>query len=452
MHKSMLKGVVMLLILSMFAMGCVAKEDSKKTDDASMNGEGGKPITITFWAGTAFKNVDGYNSPNFGDWEKAKAEEFKKIHPNVTVNVEVVPFKDIEQKVNVAVAGNNPPDILLDNTPLRMIRHAKNGILEPLDEIIKEDKADWKQSYLDLGTYNNKLYALTLFSCPGMMFVNKAIFDKKNLTHLLPKDRKWTWTQWKDAMKMVADDNTYGTAFFAKSEQQDQLMQSLIMSSGAKWANEDFSKYLLNGPEGVEALTFMLKLVEEGLVAPGTANMEAIDTIQLFEQGKLATMYQQINVYMDIAADIKKGSANSSNVEPYGIIPVYKEGVTPKLVINSENGLALFKQKDPEKRKAALEFIKFLAKPENVSAISKAAVSDPARISSKYAAPNKDYAELITEMNKLETLDLGRGVTWYSKLRQSFYPEMQAAFLKAKTPQQALNDFVNSANNLASKK
>lgn len=50
-------------------------------------------------------------------------------------------------------------------------------------------------------------------------------------------------------MKMVADDNTYGTAFFAKSEQQDQLMQSLIMSSGAKWANEDFSKYLLNGPE-----------------------------------------------------------------------------------------------------------------------------------------------------------------------------------------------------------
>lgn len=93
-----------------------------------------------------------------------------------------------------------------------------------------------------------------------------------------------------------------------------------------------------------------------------------------------------------------------------------------------------------------------MAKPENVSAISKAAVSDPARISSKYAAPNKDYAELITEMNKLETLDLGRGVTWYSKLRQSFYPEMQAAFLKAKTPQQALNDFVNSANNLASKK
>lgn len=108
----------------------------------------------------------------------------------------------------------------------------------------------------------------------------------------------------------------------------------------------------------------MLKLVEEGLVAPGTANMEAIDTIQLFEQGKLATMYQQINVYMDIAADIKKGSANSSNVEPYGIIPVYKEGVTPKLVINSENGLALFKQKDPEKEKLPWNLLNFWRSPK----------------------------------------------------------------------------------------
>lgn len=406
-----------------------------------------KEINITMWVGTAFKNVDSYG-PNYGDYESAKAAEFKQTHPNVNIKVEVVPWKDIEQKVNVAVAGDNPPDILYDNVPLRIIRHAREGNLEPLDAIVADDKADWKQSYLDVASVDGTLYSAMTFSYPGMIFVNKHIFDEKGLSDLLPKDRRWTWEQWQDAISKVADGSVYGTAFFAKSEQQDQLMQSMLMSSGAEWANADFSEYLLNSDKGAEALSFMVGLIDKGLVAPGATNMESNDNIELFKQGKLATMYQMPAVYDLIESGKKDGSVDPS-VEPYGIIPIYKEGVTPKLVVTSQNGYAVFKQKDDAKRQACLDFVKMLVEPENMKSVSKNVLADPARVSAEYQIDNPDFAALKPELNKLEIIDLGRHVAWYSKLRQAFYPELQAAFLKTKTPQQALDDFVKQANELA---
>ena len=82
-------------------------------------------ITIDFWVGGGNRHIPGYDTPNHGDWERLLAREFEKLHPNVKINVEIISFSDIEQKVNVAVAGQNPPDILYDNIPNRVMRHAE---------------------------------------------------------------------------------------------------------------------------------------------------------------------------------------------------------------------------------------------------------------------------------------------------------------------------------------
>ncbi|TDG00786.1 ABC transporter substrate-binding protein [Paenibacillus piri] len=453
MKRSMLTGAAALFLSSALVTACGSNQTAQPqpqgaaTDAAA--GAAQKPVTLTMWAGTGFKEIEGYDSKNYGDWEKAKAKEFQKLYPNVTVNVEVVPFTDIEQKVNVAVAGNNPPDILYDNIPIRISKHARNNVLEEIEDVVKEDKADWKESFLAMGTINNKMYALPLGSVPQVVFLNKTIFDKKGVT--VPKNRTWTWNEMKDALKKVADKNTYGIAYFAKNEQADQLMVNNILAAGAQWANKDFSQYTVNSPEGVEALTFMLGLADEGLVAPGTATMDVNANFELFKQGKLAVMNHTSPVYADIESGKKNGAVDPS-VEAYGILPVVKEGVTPRLTVTGENGYAIFKQNDPDKKKMAVEFVKFLTKPENIKAINKATYGIAARKSGTYEVQNKDFAELFTQLNKLEIVDLGKNQAYFATLRQKFYPEMQAAFLKAKTPKQALDDFVKNANQLAAKK
>ncbi|WP_248927821.1 ABC transporter substrate-binding protein [Paenibacillus hamazuiensis] len=450
MKKKMIKGTALLVLSAAVAAGCGAGPEAKpQADGGKAAAPADKPITLTMWAGTGFKDIEGYDSKNYGDWEKAKAKEFQKLHPNITINVESVPFSEIEQKVNVAVAGNNPPDILYDNIPIRISKHARNGVLEDLNDVVKDDKADWKEAFLNIGTINDKLYALPTGSTPQVVFLNKTIFEKKGVE--LPKNRTWTWTQMKDALKKVADKNTYGIAYFAKNEQADQLMVSNLLAAGAQWANKDFSQYTINSPEGVEALSFMLQLADEGLVAPGTATMDVNANFELFKQGKLAILNHTSPVYGDIEAGKKNGAVDPS-VEPYGILPVTKEGVTPKLTITGENGYAIFKQKDEEKRKAAIEFVKFLVQPDNIKAINKSLYGISARKSGTYEIKNKDASEVFELLNKTEIVDLGKNRAYFSTLRQKFYPEMQAAFLKAKSPKQALDDFVKNANELAAKK
>lgn len=440
-------------MIAVVLAGCGGNQPDAPSAPASGGGDQAaaqpKPVTLTFWAGTGFKDIEGYDSKNYGDWEKAKAKEFQQKYPHVTINVEVIPFKDIDQKVNVAVAGANPPDILYDNIPIRIMKHARNAVLEEMDDVVKDDRADWKESYLAMGSFDKKLYALPLASLPNMVYLNRTIFESKGVA--LPQDRSWTWAEMKDALTKVVDKNTFGMAYFAKNEQADQVMVAHLMAAGAKFSNDDFSQYLINSPEGVEALSFMLQLQEEGLIAPGTPTMDINANLELFKQGKLAVLNHMPNVYGFVEAGKKDGSVLPS-VEPYGIVPVVKEGVAPKIVVTGENGYAIFKQTDPEKRKMAMEFVKYLVEAPNVKAISKSTLGVPARKSADYEVENKDFAALMTELNKLEIVDLGKNQPYFNDLRQKFYPELQAAFLKAKTPQQALDDFVKIANELAAKK
>ncbi len=123
------KSVVFVILLFLFVTACSSGGGTKESQLDPSASKDAEPITLTFWAGTGIKNMEGVESPNYGDWEKEMAKRFAKLHPNVTIDVVSIPWKDIEQKVNVSVIGNNPPDILFDNVPMRVMKHARNGLL-----------------------------------------------------------------------------------------------------------------------------------------------------------------------------------------------------------------------------------------------------------------------------------------------------------------------------------
>ena len=79
-------------------MGLASETDFGKKDPASYTG------SITIWSHTAAQ-------PTF------MIEEYNKVYPNVTVNFEVIPSSEHEQKVNTAVAsGVDVPDIFTTKT------------------------------------------------------------------------------------------------------------------------------------------------------------------------------------------------------------------------------------------------------------------------------------------------------------------------------------------------
>src|SRR5690348_6567865 len=66
-----------------------------------------QPVTLVQWVLPRFKLVPGYESqtPQFGDWEKIVAAVFRQQHPNVTVDIQVIPFDGSLQKIGTAIAA-----------------------------------------------------------------------------------------------------------------------------------------------------------------------------------------------------------------------------------------------------------------------------------------------------------------------------------------------------------
>ena len=58
---------------------------------------------------------------------------------------------------------------------------------------------------------------------------------------------------------------------------------------------------------------------------------------------------------------------------------------------------------------------------------------------------------MMGKLAEYPVLDIGKSLEKYADTRQLFYPEMQAAFLGLKTPQEALDSFVSKANELIQK-
>ena len=89
----------------------------------------------------------------YGIWDKNQkpalqtiADDFHKKNPNITVKIEVTPPADNAYwtKLETAAQGGSLPDLFWMNGP-NSIKYESNGILMPLDDLVKNKTVDPKK-------------------------------------------------------------------------------------------------------------------------------------------------------------------------------------------------------------------------------------------------------------------------------------------------------------------
>jgi len=456
--KKVTTTLLLFILVSVIVLtGCSKKENNAaptESKSTSTDNEGNskapasmKDIVIEYWSTPTFKDVEGMSNPNFGDWEQAKIAEFVKENPNVKINFQTVPFDAVEQKMTVALSGNNPPDILLDGLDRRLMKYVKFGKNEPLNDFIEQDREDYNADVLQTFTRDGQLYGIPIYIGPEFMFLNKKIFEDKGLGHLIPADRQWTFEQWRDAMKQVSGDGIYGSAVYAGNEQADEMNLMYFFGAGVDQWNEDSTEVVMGkNPEAANVLQMLIDMVKEGSLAPGPATLKPLDVYEMFRQGKIAMIPWVPDIYNDIENGQKDGSA-SPNIEIYGINIVHKAGVTPKAPA-AFSGYTVFKQSDPDKREMIKKFLNFMLTSDNVKLLAKSVNSLPARASSTYEYGYKDLSEVMEIIKTLPPANLGKSSPAYGEVRQQWYPALQAAFLGTLTPEQAIEEYTKKANEI----
>lgn len=136
---------------------------------------------------------------------------FNGKNPGIVVEGETVGFGDYFTKLTTQVAGGNMPDCI-QNGYGNMLEFIDRGALLPLDEAAASGKLDISKidaSGIAAGTFNGKLYGLTIGANSMATFINRRLFEEAGVdTDLIT----WTYEDLKAAaIKVSEKGETKGT-------------------------------------------------------------------------------------------------------------------------------------------------------------------------------------------------------------------------------------------------
>jgi len=167
----------------------------------------------------------------------------------------------------------------------------------------------------------------------------------------LEGDRTWTTDNFVKAMEALGKAGKIGISVYCGGQGGDQGTRALVSNLyGATIADKANSRYTMNSPEGVKALTLLKDLESKGYIDAGLS-IAAAEELQLFAQ-------------QQIASTICWGTSNAKNYATNAFtqvsVPFPSNDGVPSLEY-LVNGFCVFDNKDAAKAEAAKKLVQFIS-------------------------------------------------------------------------------------------
>jgi len=437
--KTLLISIVMLVLVS--ATACGSRSNSTATGNST-----DEPTNLTVWWYALWNGKDG--KPE--SWMRDKADEFMALHPNVKkIDIEILPGETGVQKIDTSIAAGSPPDLTYIDLAFLPKYLKQKAVIPASDYMTQEEIDDYYKSTTDYATYDGKMYAFPILIAPRVLYANKTMLEEMGLADKLPLDGDRAWTI--DQFKEIARQFPYkkdGKTYYAEQINTTALSWTHLFwfwNFGADLYNKGETQFVLNSPEGVRALDFMLEMVDAGSFRLVTGGAKPSD----FWAGDLAFS-------LDLALTADKVQERLKQKTPEGkpipeVVAIQfptGPGVANAKTYSGIGGLTVFKQKNADENhtKMAMEFAKFLTNTENNKVVKEIGVF-PTRISSGDVFGGDENAK-VARMMMNDGKDLGKGEQTYKIFEKLINAELDSAFSKKKTSQQTLDDLAKKANDM----
>jgi multiple sugar transport system substrate-binding protein len=299
---------------------------------------GGEEITITygFW--------DAAQQPAI----EAQIAAFQELHPNITVEPQVVPWADYWTKLQTSVAGGSTYDVFwinADNLPV----YASQGALVPLQPIIDDGSVEmdaYPESLRSIYTFDDTVYGIPRDFDTIALFYNKDLFDAGGVEY---PTGDWTWDDLRAAAEAltIKEGETASQWGYASSLGGQQNFYNLVWQNEGEILNAEQTESMLGETAACEALQFAGDFIADGL-SPSVAVMQANDPhTMLFPAGVVAMIFG--------------GSWNAlsySQANPAIAVVPMPQGKTRATAIH---GLANVIWSGGQNQCAAMEWVRYLA-------------------------------------------------------------------------------------------
>ncbi len=216
-------------------------------------------------------------------WWKGFVDEFNAAYPNINLVVDVVSWNDIYTVVNTRIANGDAPDVLNIDV---FADYQSEGLLLPAEEWCSaETYAKMYPSFLDQSVVDGTVWAVPDLASARALYYNKDILDAVGVS--VPT----TWDELIDVCKAIKayDSNIYPWGVDMTTDEGQACFAYYTWNNGGGFVDAD-GNWILNCPENVEAIEFIVGMVKDGLTSSAPTTENRYDLQDMFGAGKLAMM------------------------------------------------------------------------------------------------------------------------------------------------------------------
>lgn len=245
--------------------------------------------------------------PQAADAYEASFAEFER-ETGIEVDVEVVPWADYWEQLRVDVAAGAAPDIFWINAANFGAYQRAGALLEIGDVVDRKISAGWEPTVVDQYTADGGLWGVPQLTDPGIgIFYNADALHEGGVTTEEVGNLSWDPAAPSDGLRDAASALTVDAAGrtaenpafdpdrvrrwgYSASNDLNAILLQFLGSNGAAW--QDGDEFVFDSPEGVEAIRYVVDLINsEHTAPPATATNPPAGgdaTLELFLQGRLA--------------------------------------------------------------------------------------------------------------------------------------------------------------------
>ena len=276
-----MKKVIALLLALVMVFGLVAcGEKAPAADDAA--------------TGTTVTVIAAQYGTQTADWWKGFEEKFEAANEGIDLVVDVVSWNDIYTVVNTRVANGEAPDLLNIDV---FADYQADGLLLPASEWVSEATyAKFFDSFLAESVVDGTVWAVPDLASARALYYNADMLAAAGV------EVPTTWDELKtvcEALK-AANPDVYPWGVDMTTDEGQACFAYYAWNNGGGFVDEA-GNWVLDSAENVEAVEFIVGLIEAGLTNQDPTTETRYDLQEMFANGQVAMMIgpNQISKYCE---------------------------------------------------------------------------------------------------------------------------------------------------------
>jgi multiple sugar transport system substrate-binding protein len=350
---------------------------------------------------------------------------YEKLHPNITIQRDAVPFADLIPKADQEAASHTLPNLIALDNP-NVAAFASTGALTQLDSYVpgQLNSSNYDAGPLQTTQYQGKTYSLPVGSNDLALYYSIKDFTAAGLTP------PTTWSQLTADAKQLTKGNTFGFAFSAINDEEATFQYEPFL-----WSNSG-NLSQINSPQAVAALQVLTSMVQNGSASKAVLTWNQPDVATQFGEGHAAMMENgpwelpvlEQQYHMTFGTD-------------FGVVamPVPQAGEQPAVPLGGEEWCVPVSSNSAAVQ-ATIDLVKWLESPAQLVEFDEGFGYIPALKSAAQTVlqANPQLSVFASEFNTAQARTAQLGAK-YPQVSQIIWTAMQAALAGTQTPQAALN-------------